>query len=299
MSFLAFLCLVVYLHCIFFFFFFKQKTAYEIMPSLVGSEMCIRDSQIYNQNSPVFPNNEVPQSTADQGFQQQQTIFQQPQVNDQIPLFSQDQQLLQQPEQSQQQFQQQYIPDQQQSQQQPQQQQQQQQQSQQCFGILVPGQLPITSFQIINNMYVSEINQPSQIPTLTFFIFQPIPQTMGAALYFSAPPYQDLQFIGAVANSRPSDIFSTGWSVNPEVNQQQQIKLVIKLETLESLKPLVELSEQNNSQKNYAKLVAKNLYNFMSVSYTHLTLPTICSVQISVVAVSLKKKKKTPPVLDI
>eukprot|EP00825_Cyclidium_porcatum_P009403 TRINITY_DN14792_c0_g1_i1.p2 TRINITY_DN14792_c0_g1~~TRINITY_DN14792_c0_g1_i1.p2 ORF type:complete len:101 (+),score=17.15 TRINITY_DN14792_c0_g1_i1:20-322(+) len=28
-----------------FFFFFKQKTAYEIMPSLVGSEMCIRDSQ--------------------------------------------------------------------------------------------------------------------------------------------------------------------------------------------------------------------------------------------------------------
>eukprot|EP00825_Cyclidium_porcatum_P013396 TRINITY_DN17061_c0_g1_i2.p2 TRINITY_DN17061_c0_g1~~TRINITY_DN17061_c0_g1_i2.p2 ORF type:complete len:113 (+),score=16.78 TRINITY_DN17061_c0_g1_i2:103-441(+) len=29
-----------------------------------------------------------------------------------------------------------------------------------------------------------------------------------------------------------------------------------------------------------------------SVSYTHLTLPTICSVQISVVAVSLKKKKR-------
>ena len=27
-----------------FFFFFKQKTAYEIRLSLVGSEMCIRDS---------------------------------------------------------------------------------------------------------------------------------------------------------------------------------------------------------------------------------------------------------------
>ena len=27
-------------------FFFKQKTAYEIMPSLVGSEMCIRDSPV-------------------------------------------------------------------------------------------------------------------------------------------------------------------------------------------------------------------------------------------------------------
>eukprot|EP00825_Cyclidium_porcatum_P032505 TRINITY_DN34773_c0_g1_i2.p1 TRINITY_DN34773_c0_g1~~TRINITY_DN34773_c0_g1_i2.p1 ORF type:complete len:196 (+),score=23.60 TRINITY_DN34773_c0_g1_i2:150-737(+) len=31
----------------------------------------------------------------------------------------------------------------------------------------------------------------------------------------------------------------------------------------------------------------------ITVSYTHLTLPTICSVQISVVAVSLKKKKET------
>eukprot|EP00825_Cyclidium_porcatum_P015916 TRINITY_DN19144_c0_g2_i1.p1 TRINITY_DN19144_c0_g2~~TRINITY_DN19144_c0_g2_i1.p1 ORF type:complete len:274 (-),score=20.20 TRINITY_DN19144_c0_g2_i1:79-900(-) len=33
-------------------------------------------------------------------------------------------------------------------------------------------------------------------------------------------------------------------------------------------------------------------YPLEPVSYTHLTLPTICSVQISVVAVSLKKKKK-------
>eukprot|EP00825_Cyclidium_porcatum_P025033 TRINITY_DN2732_c0_g1_i5.p1 TRINITY_DN2732_c0_g1~~TRINITY_DN2732_c0_g1_i5.p1 ORF type:complete len:130 (+),score=43.79 TRINITY_DN2732_c0_g1_i5:71-460(+) len=33
-------------------------------------------------------------------------------------------------------------------------------------------------------------------------------------------------------------------------------------------------------------------YTVKPVSYTHLTLPTICSVQISVVAVSLKKKKK-------
>src|SRR5428012_12728 len=33
----------VLLVCFCCFFFFKQKTAYEIMPSLVGSEMCIRD----------------------------------------------------------------------------------------------------------------------------------------------------------------------------------------------------------------------------------------------------------------
>ena len=34
------------------FFFFKQKTAYEIMPSLVGSEMCIRDRDM---DGFVFP----------------------------------------------------------------------------------------------------------------------------------------------------------------------------------------------------------------------------------------------------
>ena len=28
------------------FFFFKQKTAYEMLRSLVGSEMCIRDSPL-------------------------------------------------------------------------------------------------------------------------------------------------------------------------------------------------------------------------------------------------------------
>ena len=33
-------CVFVFFFC----FFFKQKTAYEVLRSLVGSEMCIRDS---------------------------------------------------------------------------------------------------------------------------------------------------------------------------------------------------------------------------------------------------------------
>ena len=42
-----FFCALLYFFLVvlfFFFFFFKQKTAYEIRLSLVGSEMCIRDS---------------------------------------------------------------------------------------------------------------------------------------------------------------------------------------------------------------------------------------------------------------
>src|SRR5450756_480660 len=37
------------------FFFFKQKTAYEIMPSLVGSEMCIRDRYTYKLVTSAVP----------------------------------------------------------------------------------------------------------------------------------------------------------------------------------------------------------------------------------------------------
>eukprot|EP00828_Plagiopyla_frontata_P041273 TRINITY_DN5823_c0_g1_i1.p2 TRINITY_DN5823_c0_g1~~TRINITY_DN5823_c0_g1_i1.p2 ORF type:complete len:112 (-),score=26.03 TRINITY_DN5823_c0_g1_i1:63-398(-) len=35
---------MVFIFSLLFFFFFKQKTAYEISACLVGSEMCIRDS---------------------------------------------------------------------------------------------------------------------------------------------------------------------------------------------------------------------------------------------------------------
>ena len=41
----VFVMLLLFYSCVFcFFFFFKQKTAYEMLRSLVGSEMCIRDS---------------------------------------------------------------------------------------------------------------------------------------------------------------------------------------------------------------------------------------------------------------
>eukprot|EP00825_Cyclidium_porcatum_P036069 TRINITY_DN3792_c1_g1_i2.p1 TRINITY_DN3792_c1_g1~~TRINITY_DN3792_c1_g1_i2.p1 ORF type:complete len:208 (-),score=36.46 TRINITY_DN3792_c1_g1_i2:111-734(-) len=53
---------------------------------------------------------------------------------------------------------------------------------------------------------------------------------------------------------------------------------------------------QVSGRLNGAEMARSEMYEDgrtpLPVSYTHLTLPTICSVQISVVAVSLKKKKK-------
>ena len=42
------------------YFFFKQKTAYEIMPSLVGSEMCIRDRLKYETIVTRHPSPSIP-----------------------------------------------------------------------------------------------------------------------------------------------------------------------------------------------------------------------------------------------
>ena len=38
----------------FFFCFFKQKTAYEMLRSLVGSEMCIRDRNLREFDTDIY-----------------------------------------------------------------------------------------------------------------------------------------------------------------------------------------------------------------------------------------------------
>ena len=52
----------------------------------------------------------------------------------------------------------------------------------------------------------------------------------GAGLYYSLPPhYNSIEFIGAIANERPSDIFHPGFALNPSVNVLPEIKLVIEI----------------------------------------------------------------------
>eukprot|EP00825_Cyclidium_porcatum_P025765 TRINITY_DN27906_c0_g1_i2.p2 TRINITY_DN27906_c0_g1~~TRINITY_DN27906_c0_g1_i2.p2 ORF type:complete len:134 (-),score=21.89 TRINITY_DN27906_c0_g1_i2:42-443(-) len=67
---------------------------------------------------------------------------------------------------------------------------------------------------------------------------------------------------------------------------------------LEINQKLREFSNEREPNGSYTIKLTENINTQIqqfwesSVSYTHLTLPTICSVQISVVAVSLKKKNK-------
>jgi len=134
---------------------------------------------------------------------------------------------------------------------------------QKIFGIMVPGELPFFNFELVNDMLVVDIPNPSTVSTLAFFLNVPLPDGLAGALYYSPPPFEGLQFIGAIANTRPSDIFNTGFALNPHVNEISTLKLVVKIEPLENIKELVQLTNSNELQKEFAKKVALNLYNFM------------------------------------
>ena len=107
---------------------------------------------------------------------------------------------------------------------------------------------------------------------LGFSINEPIQDdSLALCLYISKPPYDpnELEFVGAVANSRPSDIFHVAWEINPTVNIHKSVKLVIKGEPLENIKEIVEIKEDNHITKTYGLQVAKHLYNYVESFEPH------------------------------
>lgn len=93
------------------------------------------------------------------------------------------------------------------------------------IGLVIPGQQVISCGSIYNSNFVLDIWNPKLINNITLFLTEQIPDDCCASLYFSIPPYENIQFIGCVANLRPSDIFYTGWTLNPLVNQLEQLKI--------------------------------------------------------------------------
>mmetsp|Transcript_39670 Transcript_39670/g.38245 ORF Transcript_39670/g.38245 Transcript_39670/m.38245 type:complete len:144 (+) Transcript_39670:14-445(+) len=132
------------------------------------------------------------------------------------------------------------------------------------FGVLIPGSVIQYNFEVVQDKGVITIPNPKSINVIGFFMNRPLDNvTAGASLYFSAPPYDGMEFIGAIANSRPSDIFHTGWSLNPSVNIHSELKLVVQIEPLQNLETSVKIKEETDMNKNFAQKVALNLYNYL------------------------------------
>ena len=131
------------------------------------------------------------------------------------------------------------------------------------IGVIIPGSPIITGGPLTSTNVAIDIQNPRIINNITLFQTEALPDGTGAALYYSTPPYESLQFIGCVCNIRPSDIFYTGWSLNPNVNMFQQIKLCVKLDKLSNLKMAFEEKIKVDINQEFAKRVAKNLYNYL------------------------------------
>jgi len=95
------------------------------------------------------------------------------------------------------------------------------------IGIVIPGSPLITGGPLTTNMVVIDVMNPKLINNVTLFLTEQIPDEFAAAMYYSVPPFESLQFIGCVANMRPSDVFYTGFSLNPNVNMYDQIKICV------------------------------------------------------------------------
>ena len=132
------------------------------------------------------------------------------------------------------------------------------------IGIIIPGLPIITGGPINTTNVVSDVNNPKNINNISMFLAQPIPDDCGAALYYSVPPYQTQQFIGCICNQRPSDVFYTGWSLDPNVNIHQTIKIGVQMEKLKNIEmAFKEKIQVDIGHQEFAKRLAKNLYNYL------------------------------------
>ena len=77
------------------------------------------------------------------------------------------------------------------------------------------------------------------------------------------PPYTSLEFIGAIGNPKPSDIFHPGWALNPSVNIHPELKLVVQIDPLMNIQECLKIKQETDLNKEFAKKVAYNLFNFL------------------------------------
>ena len=135
------------------------------------------------------------------------------------------------------------------------------------FTVIGSGTGPLV-FSQVSEYLVAELPRPGNQPLLTISLTTAIPADKSLCLYYSVPPYDNLNFLTAVANGRPSDIVNTSFQLNADVNTKEAIKVVVKAEDILKADTLLK-DIRPDFQKQYAVKVAESLYNFISSYETH------------------------------
>ena len=128
----------------------------------------------------------------------------------------------------------------------------------------MPAQPVISEFpQVSPTQWVLDIPNPSSINLLTFALTSALPEGTALALSWSLPPFNTIEFLGAVANERPTDTFHASWSFNPAITSSPVLRLTLSLENIANIQELVLNKSSTDVRQTYAKKVALNLFRFM------------------------------------
>ena len=63
------------------------------------------------------------------------------------------------------------------------------------IGIVIPGSPLITGGPVTSNMVVIDVMNPKLINNVTLFLTEQLPDDCAAAMYYSVPPFESLQFV--------------------------------------------------------------------------------------------------------
>ena len=133
-------------------------------------------------------------------------------------------------------------------------------------------EMPITSsFNYENNMIYMNVSNPAKISQFYAGLAKPLSSNdIGVGVFYCPPPFNNLIYLTTLANENPGQIVSTEWGFKKELYQTPEVKLVFQIQPLEAFRSLHQLKSKQNSQFEFAKKVAQNLFNFFE-SYPKIT----------------------------
>jgi Hikeshi-like, C-terminal domain/Hikeshi-like, N-terminal domain len=156
------------------------------------------------------------------------------------------------------------------------------------FALLVPGRPIVNKFnQAGPKRFTLDIPHPAHIKEFGVSLIAPaIPQDHGVGVYFSVPPFKDMEYVGKIDLDVPSAILRAPWFGHVNDNLQV-IRLGLSVEPLAELNTKTGLdSKEEENTLDLAEGIGKNLYQFMasfaqnSGQFKHLgdvlVIPTNC-----------------------
>lgn len=130
----------------------------------------------------------------------------------------------------------------------------------------IPNIPPVYSFNQMNEFFTYEVNNPQSISSVYFSLTNPLNSNTVCTLYYSAYPYENYEYLGAIFNDRPSAIIPTGFPLNSALKNINKLLFIIKFEDYNTVKDLVNIIDKNSLLFSYTKAVAENLYNYFCSS---------------------------------